>query len=411
MMTDKPLVFHWRRPGKVQTDRFSLRVLGIAGLAIALVFWLWLPSGILSQIDWSQAWQKLLAKSAVFWEPALYLLGMVFFFGGHVVHTKQARLTLQTDTLRYASGLPLLSRWLDWTLDLEAVRSDKLALHLKGVAMGPQPTYNYLLSWGKGLFVRQVRPAAWHLPDQPPVAPLKPASSFGLVRWQTPENQALLQQQFNQLPLVQALRQRGIALPPVTGKRQRAGLDLMAYPRMKVAVIGFFMAMLSAIVLFHLMRHHHYFTPPPLLVWVAIGSAAGVGMLAWLWPEHPGGASAVTAEETAGFRFTQALLAALVAVAAGLCAPSLPLAFSSGTQLSQDTAFELKHAPVRLRATAASGVPDVHPDQALDYWLSQPEGAAFSLPVRPGVAGLWWQFDSRALSDRLDAFYGSKTRH
>ena len=134
-------------------------------------------------------------------------------------------------------------------------------------------------------------------------------------------------------------------------------------------------------------------------------------MLAWLWPEQPGEVNTASAAEAIGFRSTQVLLAALTAVAAGLCAPSLPLAFSSTTQVSQDTAFELKHAPLRLRATTASGVPDVHPDQALDYWLSQPEGAAFSLPVRQGVAGLWWQFDSRVLEERLDAFYESKTRH
>ena len=117
-----------------------------------------------------------------------------------------------------------------------------------------------------------------------------------------------------------------------------------------------------------------------------------------------------TAAEAIGFRPTQALLAALIAVAAGLCAPSLPLAFSSTTEVSQNIAFELKNAPLRLRAPVASGVPNVHPDQALDYWLSQPEGTAFSLPVRQGPVGLWWQFDSRVLSDRLDAFYESRTR-
>ena len=410
MMIDKPLIFHWRQPGKMQAQRSGRVVLGVAALGIAVVLWLLFPTAILSQIDWSKAWQNLLAKSAVLWELALYPLAMVFFLGGHVVHTKHARLTLQADTLRYTSGLPLLGPWLDWTLDLEAVRTHRLPLELAGVAMGPQPTNNYRLSWGKGQ-VKQLRPAAWHLPNHVAVAPVKPASSFGLVRWQTPENQALLQQQFNQLPLVQALRQRGIMLPPVNAKRQMAGLDLMAYPRMKVAVISFFMALVSAIVLFHLMRHHHYFTPPPLLAWVAFGAAAGLCMLAWLWPEQPGEVNTASAAEAIGFRSTQVLLAALTAVAAGLCAPSLPLAFSSTTQASQDIAFDLKTAPLRLRATAASGVPDVHPDQALDYWLSQPEGAAFSLPVRQGVAGLWWQFDSRVLEDRLDAFYGSKTRH
>ena len=409
MMVDKPLIFHWRQPGKVQPVRSIGMVLGIAGLGIALVIWLWVPNAMLSQIDWSKAWQNLLAKSAVHWGPALSLLAMVFFLVGHVVHTKRARLTLEADTLRYASGLPLLGRWLDWTLDLEAVRANKLPLQLAGAALGPTPTNNYRLSWGRGQ-VKQLRPAAWHLPGQAPAALVKPTSSFGLVRWQTPENQALLQQQFNQLPLVQALRQRGIALPPVNGKRQMAGLDLMAHPRMRVAVIGFFIALVSAFALFHVMRNDHYFSPPPLLAWVAFGTAAGLCMLAWLWREHPGGAGSTTAVEAAGFRSTQVLLAALIGVAAGLCAPSLPLAFSSTTQASQQLAFGLKNAPLRLQATTDNGVPDIHPDQAMDYWLSLPEGSAFSLPVRQGVAGLWWQFDSRVLEERLDAFYESKTR-
>ena len=75
------------------------------------------------------------------------------------------------------------------------------------------------------------------------------------------------------------------------------------------------------------------------------------------------------------------------------------------------TCFWIENAPLRLQATTDNGVPDIHPDQAMDYWLSLPEGSAFSLPVRQGVAGLWWQFDSRVLEERLDAFYESKTRH
>lgn len=409
-MMDKPLIFHWRQPGVAGAQPLGFLALGIAAVAIAAMLWLWYPIFILTHIDWAQVWKKILDKPFFFAELVLFLLAPLFLVGGHVVHTRQARLTLQTDTLRYASGLPLLGRWLDWTLDLDAVRANKLPLKLAGVAMGPQPTNNYRLSWGPAQ-LRQLRPAAWHLPDQSPVALVKPASSFGLVRWQTPENQALLQQQFNQLPLVQALRQRGIVLPPVNGKRQMVGLDLMAYPRMRAAVILFFMAMLSAIVLFHLMRHHHYFTSPGLIAWIAFGTAAGLGILAWLWPEEPGEVSKGTAAGAIGFRSTQVLLAALIAVAAGLCAPSLPLAFASITQVPKDVAFELKNAPLRLRASGASGVPDVHPRQALDYWLSQPEGAAFLLPVRQGVAGLWWQFDSRVLQDRLDVFYSAKSRH
>ena len=186
-MADKPLVFHWRQPGIAQARRFGWVALGIAAIAIAAVLWLWFPVEILAQIDWSQVWKKILAKPFFFAELVLYLLAPMLFLGGQIVHTNRARLTLHTDTLCYASGLPLLGRWLDWTLDLEAVRANKLPLKLVGVAMGPQPTNNYRLSWGPAQ-LRQLRPAAWHLPHQAPVASAKPASSFGLVRWKTPEN-------------------------------------------------------------------------------------------------------------------------------------------------------------------------------------------------------------------------------
>lgn len=410
MMIDKPLIFRWRQPGERHAHRSGVVLMGFLAVGIIFVFDQLIPAEVWARFDWTVVWQKLLARPYEFAKFILASLGAIVMLGGLAAHKKRARLILEPDTLRYSCGLPLLGRWLDWTLDLEAVRANRLPLQLAGVAMGSQPVNNYTLSWRK-VPAKRLRLAAWHLPNQVPVALQKPTSSFGLVRWQTPENQALLQQQFHQLPLVQALRQRGIELPSVNGKRQLVGIDLMAYPRMKFAVISFFICILSVFVLFHLMRHHHYFSPPALLVWVAFGIAAGLGMLAWLWSENPGKVNTITAAAAIGFRSTQVLLAALFAIAAGLLAPSLPLAFSSTVHVPQEIAFELKKAPLRLQASAAYGVPDVQPNQALDFWTSQPEGAAFSLPVRQGVAGLWWQFDSRVLEGRLDAFYGFKTRH
>ena len=417
MISDRPLVFHWRQPDSDKARRAGPAALGMMLVAIAIVFWFSFPAGILTKIDWVkvwvEAWEKLRIKPSTLVEFTLYLVAITVFMFGHVLHKRRARLTLGTNTLGYSSGLPFIGRWLDWTLDIEAVRRNALPMQVIGVAIGPQPTNNYRLSWGKGQFER-IRPAAWHLPGSVPqasVASVKPASWFGLVRWQAPENQALLQQQLNQLPLITALRQRGVMLPPLNAKRQSSGLDLMARPRMKVAVITFFVGVLAAFVLFHLMRHHHYFTPPPQWVWICVGLAAGLCMLAWLWPEHLGESDTANALVAIEYRSTQVLLAALIAVVAGLSAPSMPLLFSSLTQASRYIAFELTTEPLRLRAMAAREVPDIHPDQAMDFWLNQSEGTAFSLPVRQGLAGMWWQFDSRVLQARLDAFYGSKPLH
>jgi hypothetical protein len=412
-----PLVFRCQQPGETQWWRIGqwpvlLFFTVLLVLALLALIWILLPSReVLAHVDWSAVWQKMLNKPA-----KLVELGVCLFFGplalwAQMQQKKHARLTLSARTLQYASGLPLLGRWLDWSLDLDAVRADKLALRLSGVAMGAQPLRNYRLTWGVGS-LRQLRPAAWYLPGQAAVKPLRPRSFLGLVRWQAPDNKALLQQQFAQLPLVRALRERSVVLPPMTDKRQDPNLDLLAYPRMKVAVISFFAAIVLAFILFHLMRHQHYFVQPPVITYIAFGALVGLAALAWLWQELQAGgpslAPGATAGGALGFRSTQLLLAALVAVAAGLCAPSLPLAFSNLTQNPQQIAFVLQNSPLRLNPKHPDDAPAIAPTQAVDYWLSLADGEVVTLPVRQGVAGLWWQFDSSVLQDQVEAFYAAR---
>lgn len=407
----EPLIFHWRQGQDERGRRFDLAVLGIALIAMLVGIWVLFPFPIeiFAKIDWSGFWKKVLHSPEGLVKGVLVPLIALLVLWAQVVHKKRARLTLDIDTLRYSSGVPVLGRWLDWTLDLETLRSNKLSLTVIGEAYGAQPLKCYRLAWGVGQ-LRQLRPTAWYLPDQPRVQPVRPKSFFGLIRWQTPENQSVLQEQFNQLPLVQALRQRGVELRPITGKRQIPGLDLMAYPRMKVAVISFFVGLFSAFALFHLTRHQHYFVQPPVATWIAFGTLVGFGMLGWLWFERPAEASLASAGGTIEFRYAQGLLAVLLAVAAGLCAPSLPLAFANVTQASQALFFVLQKSPLLLQAKNANEMPGIQPMQATEYWLSLPEGEAILLPVRRGIAGLWWQFDSSVLQDRIEAFYDSLPR-
>ena len=55
-------------PDFMLVGKALMTIEGIGG--IALVIWLWVPNAMLSQIDWSKAWQNLLAKSAVHWGPS-----------------------------------------------------------------------------------------------------------------------------------------------------------------------------------------------------------------------------------------------------------------------------------------------------------------------------------------------------
>ena len=399
-----PLVFHWKNEELDKFLKFSplvgLILLGITSLILLTS----IPSGFFSQIDWGEIGRKLLLKPGSLLAISLHLvLGITTYFM-LTKHQKNARLTLDDNTLSYSSGLPLLRRWLDWRLDLEAIRSGKIKLRFSGNELGAQPVLMYRLSWGiSGL--RQIRPAAWILPNQTTLPAQKPTSFFGLVNWKKPEKMALLQHQFDQLPLINALMQRDVSVPKVSKKREGAGLDLMANPRMKVAVITFFVTLVGAFVVFHLMRHQHYFSQPSFSYQLIAGVLAGLIMFAWLWGEKP---AAGTNAEQASFRGTQVLLACLFAVSAGLCAPSVPLLMTSTLQSSQEHAFTLQKQPLALKSIDQSDMPSIQPAQALEYWQSLKEGEVINLPVSRGFAGLWWQYDSSVLQDKVEAFYSSQ---
>jgi xanthosine utilization system XapX-like protein len=406
---DQTLVFHWRDAYAQKAQRLAFALLALMIVAAIAALWFIFPEGAWKKVDWSSLVQKLLNTPEGWFKGILApLIGIVVLWG-QSKYQKHARLILNDETIRFSSGVPVFRQWLDWSMELADVRSKKIALDVIGSPIGAQPMRMYRLSWGATIF-KQIRPSVWHLPNQTDVDAVRPKSYIGLVRWGTPENIAILQQQFKQLPLIHALKSRGIEFPALTGKLQQfSGTDLMAHPRMKTVVIGFFSTLIAAGALYHLMRHQHYFTAPPVIAWVAIGVLAGICMLTWLWLEQPFSV-ANDRKKMLEFRATQVLMACLFAFAVGLCAPSLPLALSSLVKSSQEISFTLQKSPLLLRAQPGSGVPEFSPRQALDYWASLPNGEAVTLPVRQGFAGWWWQFDSSVLSDKLDAFYDAQDR-
>lgn len=409
----QPLVFHWYDPVQERIERMAYFLIGLYFLAIPIVLLYTFPITQLSSAEWLALGQKLSQKPLNYVKPVAFLVLFLLLTGVYIwiqrTHKKGARIYLDDDTVRYESGLPWIGRWMDWTWNLEEIRLKKFAVQAVNLPFHAQPLRMYRLSWGQ--FVnKQMRPYVWRLPGQPKAPTAKPESFLGLVRWNSPGNTALLQQQFDALPLIAALKERGISLPPISTKAHPyPGTDLMAQPRMKIAVWSLFGAMVGAIALFHIARHQHYFDAPSIHVWIGMGLLACIAMLAWLWSEQ-----AATADSTAKGRIearaSQVIVASLFATSAGLCMPSVPLVLSAIAKPPQEVAFTVQHAPLVLRAKAGNGIPDFAPTQALDYWASLAAGETVVLPIRQGFAGWWWQFDSSALSDKLEAFYSRQDR-
>ena len=371
-------------------------------------------------------WQMLASRSATAWQRmdsqrlvfhALQLLLLLSIVLGLALHRKRARLVLDDQSLRYTSGLPVVWRWLDWQLDLQALRSGAVQWKLGGAPVPANPLSTLRLTWSKGARLG-LSPARWYLPGVlEQESGVQPHSVAGLVLWNSAKNLPVVQQMFEDLPLVRALRERSVPVPSPDGKPSSAfgGADLMAYPRMKAVVFGFFVALAAAAALFHAMRHQHYFVSPPMAIWWAAAACSALLVLAWLWAEGTlvHGRGTPTASERAGFRTTQVLLAALTAVPAGLCAPSLPLLWTWATQAPRSVVFAVAppvQSPPRvlLQAPQGEGIPAVEPRQAIGYWLSLRPAATVELPVRRGLAGLWWQFDSSVLEERLTSYYGRR---
>jgi len=117
-------------------------------------------------------WQVLASRSATAWQRmdsqrlvfhALQLLLLLSIVLGLALHRKRARLVLDDQSLRYTSGLPVVWRWLDWQLDLQALRSGAVQWKLGGAPVPANPLSTLRLTWSKGARLG-LSPARWYLP-------------------------------------------------------------------------------------------------------------------------------------------------------------------------------------------------------------------------------------------------------
>jgi hypothetical protein len=378
----------------------------------------------------AEAWRRALAETIANGLPGpspnwlelalgLAILGVLW------VQWKQrrsGRLLLDEHWLRLDSGVPLLRHWLDWRLSLDDVRSGQTPLLLNGMAIGSNALRMYSVGWGLSGLPR-FHPAAW-IPKGAnnvcvPASPtggagsddLPPHRPLGYIGWRHPDNAAWLQQRFNALPLVNALRQQGIELPPLDRARGNgAGVDLLRYGRLRSTLTGVLpTAFALGALLQHLARHQHYFSPWSMATWATIALLIAVLTGVWLWRDEP--AQGMHRRDAWSIRMAQGLVAILVALVVPWGLQAMPLALAHGlvTPLNVDFVLDRDHH----RLVPEPGAPvskSVLLDGAAPFWATQDNGSLQPLPVRVGPGGMWQQYDVEALNKRIADFFDQQNR-
>jgi hypothetical protein len=394
-------------------------VYGLMLVVVAFAFWqLWLlyigaPELVvkLKTLSWQSLKKRHILRLPV--ELPLYLLAAVAALWVQR-RLRGSRLYLSSSELRHNSGLPL---WLgnllkqNWTLALDEFRSGQMIFTLAGMARANSPLALFFLRWKASndkthwltpqMTGRRLAPASWFLIGQEPREAVHwPKGLFwrSLNPWTTSAGKAVLQKAFDELPLVAALRAKGVPLPAVSTARRAAasdGVDLMAYPRMKAVVLCFFGLLIGAGLAYHFMRHQHYFEPPAVWIWAAFGACWGLA--AWFW----------LAEEQApaepSFKPTQVLIAALLGASTALVAPSALLGLNLALSTRQWVSVTVSKTPLQF-VPDDKNIPAFSPSQAREFWAELPAQTARQIAVRKGIFGIW-QYDSEPLEDDVAAFY------
>ncbi len=351
----------------------------------------------------------------------LWLLaaGIAIWYQSHF--KRRARILLDAQELRFECGVPMLRRWLDWRLSLADVRAGKVSFVLRGLPMGSNALDLFQVGWGySGL--RRFAPARWvslgHdvLQGEPPALTkgtdsdeLPPHRPLGWVRWSHPENAAWLQQRYEALPLVAALRQQGITLPPLHPAGERTGVDLLRYPRLGFALTRALpVVVVLGAALQHLARYQHYFAPWPLAVWVLPVLVIALLSAAWLWRDSP--AEGMSQGDAWSVRFAQVLVAGLWAVLLSWGLQAMPLVLAQRLAVPVNVDFVLDRASLHLVPEPGSATTQrIALDSTTAFWIAQSPGTIQALTVRDGW-GLWQQYDAEDLNRRIAEFLEQQTR-
>lgn len=403
------LVLEWRHASEHYRTPGGLRAQGLVFSGIGLL--LFVAALILFSPDSAGSFAARLLLNARqasmltwFVLGAAFLLLLAEIAGRRVA--RRRRLVFSPDTLSFVSGLPPwlnFGAWRSWSLAYGSI--DGVSIESQVIGKGSRDPLALAELRLRGSGISAIRPlslAHWFRPGELPRTRLKSdTSEFALIRrgrWSSESDKNLLEQRFDGLPVVVALRAHGVLIPPFSsGKPVVADIDLLADGRMKAVFVAFFACITLSFVGL-LTAPEVWVLVPSAMIWVGLDFAGALAAFVWM-------RRAPASAETAGIAPAQlsqgrAVVAFLFGISAGFAAyPALLwLGFLLLPQQELRYQVSARHRlePVQLGIDA----PSLPLPESEAFAASHPPGSEIHLPMRRGLFGLW-QYDDAVIRERI----------
>ncbi|WP_026258855.1 hypothetical protein [Uliginosibacterium gangwonense] len=311
---------------------------------------------------------------------------------------RRSSLVIDADALTHRCDVPRVLkpflRW-NWRIPLREIVA---------VEIVPQPVQAHITSLETAFLRIQTRerlprmltPASWHVLGYPIRVELIPARKIGpfsssQTLWTLPENQCILREALNGLPLVRALRERGISVVDKISTTDAISQDMLAHRAVKFALTVGLLLVTSSLLLMMWRANQHL--QMSFSIWVYAGLVAAalavMGLFSW--------------QETKCAPIAHSV-AAMFILCVGISMAFQPLIlFANGFlyDMEQTQAF-VAEAGVLKPVGAQSGIGRIELPgfQSRIAWLK--DGTHLQLTVKQGRLGLW-EYDDAPLRVAADA--------
>lgn len=347
-------------------------------------------------------------------EPIGWLLALPVVLLIQFAPSRQ-RLHIGDDAVRLVRGLPTwldTGSWGSWTMPYKDIASVDLVNYRAGSSYGPRPLHRAALQFNsrEGKVVRRLPVVPWYRPDEGVRPKLESTATWlglSLGTWNSEQDRQTLQNAYDTLPLVMALRQRGVAVPALAQGKGSGGDDLFENPRMKALILTA-LALAPAYFAGAFLLREYWIDSPPIGLWAVLGLCIAMASAVWMrgaasgrraWP----GEQPPTMPDPRGALANQLIVSALFGLSAtGAAVAGIPFV-NQWLFPAEDVIFVLRPGATLEPVVAAGGLPTFRPEQSIDFWVSRKPGTQYTLRMRRLPWG-YWQYGVDAFMPEIEAF-------
>lgn len=390
-------VFEYRPAYKHYGMQHRIWGIAVVILMIALLMTIFIFQSPAPIPDMDTIWQRFISKTTAF--DFLYLLPLLISLptAGAQWLESRSKLTLTQDELIYSRNLPFgLDRFIrtGWRIKLADIMDIQIFASPLRVEYMEISQARIRLQLGSGAF-HFITPSVWFIPGSPARQPLKkvqpPWNFFAMPEgWRSPENRAILQKAFADLPLIRELAARNLIVPDYNSSTANQLPDLFAHRSVKFGIVTGLSLAVSALLLMILRQNNHLHDELPMWVYVVLALAA----LYSFWK--------IDQKDTPAAPTGNRILAVIFLVGGVIFSADKIVPLLNGVGIDEQKQTFIVHSAYLEPANTAteSGRVDLPGKNSRHAWLK--EGTEVTLSVKKGRLGLWEYNDEplRQLADR-----------